>query len=379
LSLAPTYAHIFDQYPKAFHLGLTATPARGDGKGLGQLWDEIVPGATVSQLVDGGHLVPQRYYAPAKPDLAGIKIQAGDYVQGQLEHRMDTPKLVGDTVTNWLRIGERRQTVVFASGVKHSRHLRDMFLEAGVSAEHLDGKTPNDERAAILSRIGDGQTTVLCNCFVLTYGWDCPAVSCAVIARPTRSLILYLQMCGRVLRPAPHKKDALIIDHAGIIDEHGFLDEEFPWDLDGDQRIRERIESARAMGKKPTPVTCPACSMVFTKAAKCPRCGWAPREEPGDPVSVLDGDLHEVKRNGRRRAGSWTMADKIEFYGELKTIAARKGYRSGWAAHKYREKLGVWPHGSLKTAPLYEPQPSTLAWIRSLGAQYWRKKREMMA
>jgi hypothetical protein len=73
------------------------------------------------------------------------------------------------------------------------------------------------------------------------------------------------------------------------------------------------------------------------------------------------------------------MADKIEFYGELKTIAARKGYRSGWAAHKYREKLGVWPHGSLKTAPLYEPQPSTLAWIRSLGAQYWRKKREMMA
>lgn len=375
LSLAESHVHLLEHYADqgAFVLGLTATPARGDGKGLGIFWEEIVPGPTVSSLVAEGFLVPQRYYAPAKPDLAGIKIRNGDYAEDQLQDRMDTPKLVGDVVTNWLRIAAGKRTVVFASGVQHSIHLRDQFREAGVVAEHLDGTTPTEERKAILARMASGETTVLCNCFVLTYGWDCPSTECAVIARPTKSLVLYLQMAGRALRPAPGKGEALIIDHAGIVDEHGFLDEEFPWSLDGKEKIRDRIEREKKAKKEWKPITCPACSFVFKSSDHCPKCGWRPAERKAEWQDVVDGDLHEVGRKGKRKAGTWTMDEKARFYGELQVIARRKGYNLNWASHKFREKFGVWPN-SVRGACEYEPSAETLAWVKSRQIA-WAKSR----
>ena len=115
-------------------------------------------------------------------------MQAGDYVEGDLARRMDTGRLVGDIVEHWHKLAERRRTVVFASGVAHSVHLRDEFLAAGVRAEHLDGSTPTAERDAILARLAAGETELVTNCMVLTEGWDQPEVSCLVLARPTRHM-----------------------------------------------------------------------------------------------------------------------------------------------------------------------------------------------
>src|SRR5581483_7514788 len=162
-SIAQQTRALLDAYPEAVKVGLTATPARADGRGLGAMYDDLVLGPSVAELTAQGHLAPVRYFAPTKPDLAKVKIVRGDYDQTQLGHRMDDPKLVGDIVANWARIAPTRKTVVFAVNVSHSMHLRDRFLELGVNAEHLDGATPKEQRAAMLQRLRSGETQVLCN------------------------------------------------------------------------------------------------------------------------------------------------------------------------------------------------------------------------
>jgi superfamily II DNA or RNA helicase len=221
---ARTYERILDLYPRAVVIGLTATPCRGDGRGLGNSFDVIVEAPQIAERITGGYLVPARIYAPEAPDLTGVRIERGDYREGDLAESMDKPQLVGDIVEHWLRLAARRRTVVFATGVGHSVHLRDEFRRSGVVAEHIDGNTPADERKAILKRLATGEVEVICNCAVLTEGFDCPDMGALVLARPTKSLGLFRQMVGRVLRAAPGKTDAIILDHAGAVYEHGLPD-----------------------------------------------------------------------------------------------------------------------------------------------------------
>ena len=209
---ARTYRQIVQSYPDAKIIGLTATPCRKDGRGLGGTFDVIIECPQVRALVDLGHLVRTLVFAPSTPDLKGVQTRQGDYVEAQLAARVDRPELVGDIVSHWHRLAERRKTVVFATSVAHSIHLKDEFIKTGVRAEHIDGKTPKDERGEILRRLSAGEIELVTNCMVLTEGWDQPDVACCVLARPTKSLGLYRQMVGRVLRPAPNKTDALILD-----------------------------------------------------------------------------------------------------------------------------------------------------------------------
>lgn len=214
---AATYRKIIEGYPNAVLLGLTATPCRGDGRGLGGIFEKIIECPQVAELIEQGHLVKTRVYAPAEPDLKGVRVQAGDYVEAQLADRMDKPKLIGDIITNWHKYGERRKTVAFAVNVRHSIHLRDEFIRSGVRAEHIDGSTPKPERDASLARLASGEIELITNCMVLTEGFDLPEMGCCILARPTKKMGLYRQMIGRVLRPAPGKTDAIVIDHSGAV------------------------------------------------------------------------------------------------------------------------------------------------------------------
>ena len=171
---ATTYKKIIDAYPDAILLGLTATPCRGDGRGLGGIFERMIECPQVAELIAGGYLVKTRTYAPVNPDLKGVRTVAGDYNEGQLADRMDRPKLIGDIVTHWHKFGERRKTVAFAVNVAHSVHLRDEFIKSGVRAEHIDGSTPKPERDATLARLASGEIELVTNCMVLTEGWDMP-------------------------------------------------------------------------------------------------------------------------------------------------------------------------------------------------------------
>ena len=262
-------------------------------------------------------MVPAKIYAPAWPDLKGVRVERGDYVETQLAERMNTAKLVGDIVSHWHRLGQGRQTVVFAVNVSHSVHVRDEFRRSGVLAEHIDGTTPLEERKRILTGLATGKVDIVCNCAVLTEGWDRPEASCLVLARPTKSLGLYRQMVGRVLRPAVGKTDALILDHSGAVFMHGFPDDEIVWALHEDRRAENTSHSARGQHRHaPALTTCPECCAVRFEGKPCPACGWRLVKKPKSG-EVADGELGEVSRHCHVKANVYSAEEKQRFYRQL--------------------------------------------------------------
>lgn len=321
-------------------IGLTATPySPGMGKPYkelgGPLFEKLVPAATIRELINLGYLVDIDVYAPSEPDLRGVKIVAGDYAEKELGEAVDKPDLVGDIVSHYLRLAKGTSAVVFATNRAHSRHIVEGFLAAGITAEHIDCHTPDDERQAILERVRTGQTTIISNVGILAEGWDHPACSTLILARPTRSLIRYLQMVGRILRPYPGKARALILDHSGTVARLGFPTDDLPLLLDdGTPKQSGKQQRADVLPKK-----CPKCS--YMKPAKvhiCPSCSFAPERQ--NEVVVGDGELVKMERNKPS-----TKSAKQHVYSQLLFIERKHHYRAGWAANQYRSFFGVWPKG----------------------------------
>lgn len=366
LSIADTKQAIIRRYPDAIVIGLTATPARSDGRGLGEIYDDIVHASTVRELTLAGYLVPVRYYGGTQADLDGIKKNKdGDYQEKELGGRCDNPKLVGDIVDNWLRLAGDKSTVVFCVNRAHSRHVRDEFLRNGIKAEHLDGETPLEERKQILERVESGETQVLCNVFVATFGLDIPRLECAVLARPTKNISLYLQTAGRILRPFEGKEEAIIIDHAGAVHEHGFVDDDFAWSLDSAETVQERTIRERREKGEPKDITCGSCGTIFAGQRECPSCGheMIPKSQE---IPIYEADLIEIV-TGNKANRSYSYDQKADFYGQLRGYAKAKGYKEGWAAHKYREKFGVWANDKrVKNAPATPPKEEVINFIRHL-------------
>ncbi|MEE8262776.1 MAG: DEAD/DEAH box helicase [Gammaproteobacteria bacterium] len=369
-SLAKTYVDLIELFPHAVTLGLTATPCRGDGRGLGEIYTAMAHAPPIKELINQGFLVPIRYYEPERPDLRGVKVRLGDYVESELEVRMDTDQLVGSVVENWGRLAEGRKTVVFASGVKHSIHLTREFCAAGVNSEHIDGNTPDEDRRRILNGLQFGDVQVVTNCMVLTEGWDSPPVSACVLARPTKSLLLYIQMAGRALRPHPGKKDCLIIDHSAAVLEHRFLDEPIPWSLEGEEKVQDRRDEIAAEKREPKPVTCPDCKSVFKGLAKCRACGWEPKAS-GEDVAWKSGELVEARKGKESKKNEYSPKQKAQWLGQLKMVMEQRGYQEGWAAHTYRKKFGVWPSsGWTNRISSIEPGSEVKGFVRHLQIKY---------
>ena len=375
LSISATRKEIISRYSGSIVVGLTATPARGDGRGLGEIYDVIVPGPSIKELTDGGYLVPLRYFGPSAPDLSAIKLNKdGDYQERGLASVMDDPKLVGDIVENWVKLAATRRTVVFCVNRAHSRHICEHFIRIGVRAEHLDGDTETEERKAILARVASGETQVLCNVFVATYGLDIPALDCAVLARPTKNIALYLQMIGRIMRTAPGKSDGLVIDHAGAVDENGFADDYVPWSLDAKEKVKDRKDAASKERNEPKLVKCPKCHGEFKGRRDCPHCGYEaiPRSEP---IPVHEADLQEIQRSQKKENRDASWGEKRDFLSGLLHYALSKGMKSGWASHKYRAKYGVWPNDErVRGASPAPPSPDVVGWIKSQNIRWANRK-----
>jgi DNA repair protein RadD len=365
---APTYRKIIDAYPDAVVLGVTATPCRGDGRGLGGIFEAMIECPQVAALIEQRHLVRSTVYTPVKPDLKGVRTVAGDYVEGQLAERMDRPKLVGDIVTHWHKFGERRRTVAFAVSVSHSIHLRDEFVRSGVRAEHIDGSTPKEERDAILERLASGETEVVVNCMVLTEGFDCPDIGCIILARPTKKMGLYRQMVGRGLRTAKGKSNCVILDHSGTALQHGLPEEHVTWRLDPDHRAVAPAHQARLKGLVTSRlIGCKQCSALRLGGQPCPNCGFLPKR-PGQYLHIRDGEL-ALFENGKVKPPIHDRTTRENWHGMLASIAKERGYKAGWAAHKYKEKFGAFPAWGI-TPELITPTPEVTSWVRSRQIAY---------
>jgi DNA repair protein RadD len=243
-------------------------------------------------------------------------------------------------------------------------HIRDEFRLSGVEAEHIDGKTPAEERDAILKKLSDGAIRLVVNCMVLTEGWDQPDVACIVLARPTKSMGLFRQMIGRVLRPAEGKADALVLDHSGASFLHGFVEDPVGWTLDTHKRATNKAQAA-ANGSTPRELTtCPECSAVRVQGKPCSACGWRPQPKK-EAIETVNGDLAHLHRDGTMTG---TVADLQSFHGQLAQIARDCGYKHGWAAHQFYKKHGFWP--PTRHPKLVPPTAATLAWVRSRQIAY---------
>ena len=352
-------------------LGATATPfARSMGKHYdslgGPLFESIVVAATVQELIDQGFLVDVEVYAPSEPDLSKVKITAGDYNEKQLGVAVDKADLIGDIVTNWKKLANGTPTVCFATNIAHSKHIVEQFIAAGIAAEHLDHRSSDDERKATLKRVESGVTTVISNVGILAEGWDFPACKTLILARPTKSLVRHIQMIGRVLRPHEGKPIATVLDHGGSVQRLGFPTDDFPMTLD-DGKSKE---SKPAKAKEKLPKLCPSCKYLKPIGVHvCPKCGFVPEQQSA--VIVEDGELVKIGRGKKKM----TTDDKAQLYGELKSIASRRGWSSGRLSNVFRDIAGTWPN-AYRNEQMREPEPATLAMVQFLNIRFAKRQKK---
>ena len=374
---ANTYRQIIKSYPSAVLIGLTATPCRGDGRGLGGIFDVIIECPQVPELIQQGLLVRTRVYAPVDPDLKGVETRVGDYVATQLAELLDRDNLVGDIVSHWHKYGQRRKTVCFAVDVKHSIHVRDEFIKSGVIAEHVDGSTPKADRDAVLARLASGETELVTNCMVLTEGRDLPDVSCVILARPTKKMGLYRQMVGRVLRPAPGKSNALVLDHSGAVFRHGFVEDRVEWTLDPEKRPTNPVHVGRLAGRNGSRLLeCSQCAAMRVGGEACQNCGFLPQRPPR-AIVFRDGDLVLVDRKDRKAKPISDPNEQMRWHAMLAYIAAERGYKTGWVAHKFKQKFGHWP--PTRSVIAIEPSAEVLSWVRSRDIAYAKARKAAAA
>lgn len=322
--------------PASFIIGLSATPFT---KGLGKHFDGMISPVTTKRLIEKGHLIPFRVFGPRTIDMTGVKTIAGEFDKTETGERADKPKLVADIVQTWKEKGEERQTICFATNVAHSKHIVQEFLKQGIRSEHVDSFTPKDQRAEMLARLKNCETTVISCVDILTKGFDSPIVSCIIQALPTKSLMRHVQQIGRGLRPHESHADCIILDHAGNHERLGFIDEiEFDRLDDGKKKKSSDSEKEK---KEQLPKPCPSCDYLKPAGMrKCPACGMATEHVKG--VETESGELKEIKRNRR----TYTIEQKQLFMAGLNTYAAGKGFKMGrrgvfgWALNKYKEKFG---------------------------------------
>ncbi len=333
---AGSWSQVHAAFPEAVHIGLSATPERLDGTGLSRWFDHLVEGPTVAELIGEGWLVPYRLFAPAPVDLSSVRTTLGDFAKGQLAGVMDRPTITGDAIAHYQRYAAGRRAVVFCVSVEHSRHVVAQFTAAGIAAAHVDGESHPIERDDAIARFERGEIQVLSNVELFGEGFDLPAIECVIMLRPTHSLALYLQQCGRGLRPAPGKGECIILDHAGNSQRHGLPDDPRAWSLEGRKK-------PKASTSAQVPVrTCLRCFATVPAAAiACKHCGFAFQDSGAREVEQVDGELVEVaidpiearRVRNREQAKAQTLEDLI-------ALGMARGYRNptAWASHIWQAR-----------------------------------------
>lgn len=320
---ANTWRKLIQAFPNAFVIGLTATPARMGGEGLGDIFESLVLGPTVKQLIEWRNLAPFQYYAPpVKADLSGLRVRYGDYVQSEVALRMDRSEIIGDAIEQYKKLADGKRAICYCVGRAHSEHTAEMFRAAGIPAMHIDGETPDAVRKAAIEQFRAGEIRVLCNVDLISEGFDVPAMEAVILLRPTQSLTLYIQQSMRPMRPDADNpgKVAVIIDHVGNVYRHGLPDEDRVWSLDGKKKQSQPREISLRQ--------CPKCYAAHRPAPVCPLCGYRYMPEDRSEPIKREGELVKIDELERkRRRQEVGQARNIV---DLEQIALRRGYSLRW-------------------------------------------------
>jgi len=358
---AKSYMRVAEHFAHAKYLGLTATPARLDNRGLGKpngVFDLLIQGISTKQLVDQGWLCEVDIYSiPTGLDLAGLRKTAGDFNSGQTDQRVTGP-VIANGIDNWLKLAPKAKTIHFAVSRRHSRDFVERLKEKGIAAEHVDGSMTPTQRGNIFRRFDNGRTQVISNVDIVSEGFDCPSCECVVMGRPTMSETIYRQQAGRVMRPKADGRNGIILDLAGNLGLHGSPMDEVDWSLE-DGAVRESVEKARKKTK-----ACAQCRFVNPRTADaCLLCGaefGAILADEREIELIRDGTGGRAKKKTatgiKKKVNSevfWTLGDEAK----LEEIRSKHGYKHGvirhwkrifgsrWVAEKNRrESLAAQPY-----------------------------------
>jgi DNA repair protein RadD len=331
-SNAGTWSKVLAHCSTARVLGVTATPCRSDGRGLGEHYQALVMGPTPAELTEQGFLAAARVLAPPGPSMVSLRKRMGDYDLSQAGQILQAGQAMGDCLAHYRRYLDGQTAIAFCCSVAHAEAVAELFNRHGVAAASIDGTMDSSTREQLLGDLGAGRLKVLTSCQLIGEGVDVPSVAGCILLRPTQSVSLHLQMIGRCLRPQPGKT-AVILDHVGNVLRLGHHLEEREWSLDGTlKKDRE---------KSPSVKICPKCFAALPSAKPlCPDCGHQFQPERRELVHV-DGELEEITTVSRKReqARATTLQDLIQ-------VGQRRKMKNpvGWARHVLaaRETKGHW-------------------------------------
>jgi superfamily II DNA or RNA helicase len=312
--VAKEFRAVLDQYKTQPIIGLTATPERGDGRGLGEVFDAIVVGTTVSHLVSTGSLVHAELIAPS------LELRSGEIAM--------------HPVAAYQQYAAGRQTIVFTNCVKAAIDQCAAFDAAGIKACYVTGAMSAQSRAVALNGFKSGKYQVLCNVMVLTEGFDAPTTSACILARGVGTTGLYLQMVGRVLRPAPGKTDAVIIDLHGASRNHGHPEDAYTYSLDG-QGVRSGADPIEREFSSCKVCGCP----LGDEDIACSDCGVV--RDTIKPPRVVESPM--VKFARKRAEGPEERWATLQRWGRE---ARAKGYKPGWILGRAKAVYGTAPSWS---------------------------------
>ena len=341
-STAGQWSRIIQHFSGAHLLGVTATPVRSDGRGLGEFYSELVLGPTAAWLTANGYLAPARVFAPPIGfSERGLRQRMGDFDLRQAAGALGGTRILGDAVSHYRQHLGGRTAIAFCCSIAHAQAVAEAFNGQGITAASIDGSMAGATRRLLLEQLGAGELQVLTSCSLIGEGVDVPSVGGCMLLRPTQSEALHLQMIGRCLRPQADKQ-AVILDHVGNIARLGHHLEERQWSLEG-RRKRQRCTA-------PSVKTCPQCFCAMASAAlRCPECGHQFRPERRH-YAVVAGELQELsaaqlqQRQARQqRKREQLHATTVE---ELTELGERRGLKNprGWARHVLaaRQTKGHW-------------------------------------
>lgn len=322
LAVAATYRQVIAAAGNPLLLGLTGTPERLDGRGLRELFDALVPTCSTGELVAEGLLARPRTFAPAIADLSRVRMRAGDFDQGAAGEILSRPTIVGDALEHWQRLCQGRRGVAFCSTVRHAQAVAEHWQAAGLRAMAVSGGSSDDQRQQAVQLLRAGDLDLVACAQLWVAGVDVPALDAVIWLRPTASVTIWLQGCGRGLRSAPGKDDCLILDHVGNARRHGLPEERREWSLDGRRR------RARDGGQVVPVRECDRCFACYSPTLPaCPECGAAPAVKPRE-LRMTAGELRELKA-GEAQARKREQG-QARTYQELVQIGRARGMANPW-------------------------------------------------
>lgn len=326
-AVAGQWRNVTDRNPNAFLLGLTATPERLDGKGLGiesgGVYEKLVLGPSVKSLIERGYLSQPRVFAPPiNFDDSALRTIAGDYDVKQMSEMLDQPQIIGDCVRHYSKICPNMPAIAFCSTIEHARHTAEQFCNAGFNFKCIDGTMSDFDRRDAIEGLGSGRYDGLTSCNIISEGTDIPVVGCAIFLRKTKSLSLYLQQAGRVLRPYSGKEYSIILDHVRNVENHGFPEDERDWSLEG-RRKQKRDEDEIFIR------TCPQCYACYKSSLRaCPVCGFGAENaiKSQREIEFIDAELVEIQKAQKERERKEANA-----FNKLLELGKQRGYSNPYA------------------------------------------------